>query len=192
MVAAGAIYFLRCPDLTWKKTDLRLSEISSHDQLRSVRKARVGPNSQCKMHGPSLRGTEASQLWGSWYELNSLGLGTLGWAGASPNIMLKLINNATTSDGRPMYLQASVNDAGTGINVLSRLSGALFSISDFSGADDTATELGLLTMSTTDNIADLRQGDGLDFKTGDDFSITAGGTAYPIDLSGSNTVADII
>jgi len=113
--------------------------------------------------------------------------------------MLKLVNTATTSDGRPMYLEASINTAGTGLNVMSRLSGADFSISNISGADSTATELGLLTMTSDMALSTLRQGKGLDFDTGTDMIIRVGSgggaTDYNIDFSTSptpTTIADLI
>lgn len=106
--------------------------------------------------------------------------------------LLDTINNATASDGRDFHLQASINSAGTGINVLSRISGADFSISRNAAGDATAEDLGLLTMTGSTTVSSLRGGLGLDTAAGTDFVIDVSGTQHNIDLSSAQTLQDII
>lgn len=106
--------------------------------------------------------------------------------------MLDLINNAVTSDGKSLELQATINDDGDGINIRSRLSGGNFSVSQNTALDQTPQELGILTMVGTQQISTLRHGKGLDFAPGTDFVITENGTDYDIDLSSCTTLQDIV
>lgn len=77
--------------------------------------------------------------------------------------------NAINGSGANMI--ASINAAGTGIDVRSRLSGADFSIGENGGA--TATQLGIRSLNETSPLAGLNHGQGVRFAlTGDDFQIT--------------------
>ncbi|MGE4157662.1 MAG: flagellin [Planctomycetota bacterium] len=106
--------------------------------------------------------------------------------------VLDLINNAETSDDRSMELVATINAAGTGLNIRSRLSGGEFSISQINAGDQTPQELGILTMTGSTNISSLRHGKGLDFAPGTDFVITENNVDYDIDLSSATTLQDIV
>jgi flagellar hook-associated protein 3 FlgL len=130
---------------------------------------------------------------GSIHVLNGSREGDIDLSSASTvGDIIDLINTAKTSAGTPYYLEASINNAGTGIDVKSRISGVDFSISLSGAADFTAQDLGLLTMPGSTNLSDIRNGQGLDTASGDDFTIQAGGVDYGIDLSSASTVQDVV
>lgn len=106
--------------------------------------------------------------------------------------ILDLINNAKTSDDRSLELEATINDAGTGLNIRSRLSGGSFSISQINAGDQTPQELGILTMTGSESISSLRHGKGLDFAPGTDFVITEAAVDYDIDVSAATTLQGIV
>ncbi len=81
-----------------------------------------------------------------------------------------------TINGAGAGVLAGINQAGTGIQVQSRLSGCDFSIGENGGA--TATQLGLRTLSTDSPLSDLNYGQGISLAPGTDASAsygTAGG-----------------
>lgn len=96
-------------------------------------------------------------------------------------------------------LKAEINSTGTGINVFSRMSGSDFHIGENGG--QTATQLGLRTFTGDSKLSKFNYGTGIPtqegFKlptiTGTDFTITAkDGQTLDVDLSGSETLADVI
>jgi flagellin-like hook-associated protein FlgL len=91
-------------------------------------------------------------------------------------------------------LLAEINDAGNGINVRSRLSGADLTIGENGGT--TATQLGIRTYTGTTQLADFNRGVGVptqEVATTDDLLITArNGTQLSINLSAAETVQNVI
>lgn len=96
-------------------------------------------------------------------------------------------------------LQAEINSAGTGVSIRSKISGNDFQIGENGG--NTATQLGLRTYDRTTRLSDLNYGEGV--TTGDgynfsaaagvDFTIrTQGGSEYQIDLTGTESLSDIV
>ncbi len=104
-----------------------------------------------------------------------------------------------TINGAGAGVLAGINQAGTGIQVQSRLSGCDFSIGENGGA--TATQLGLRTLSADTPLSDLNYGQGVSLgqstaggsDTAQDFTITrADGVSMTIDLSGCQTIGDVL
>ncbi len=104
--------------------------------------------------------------------------------------LLTAINNSGAG------LEATLNPQGTGINVVSKLSGANFSIGENGG--DTATQLGLRTFTASTQLADLNLGNGVNTATNAvaDFTIQRpDGSTFSVSLSGppaAQTVGDVI
>ena len=95
-------------------------------------------------------------------------------------------------------LEAEINPEKTGINVVSRVSGADFTIGENGGT--TATQLGLRTFSASTPLSQLNSGAGVGVNTvasgGTDFTIgeTIDGAAVqvPVSIAGDTTVGDVI
>jgi len=96
-------------------------------------------------------------------------------------------------------LVARINDAGTGIDVHSRLSGSAFQIGELGG--QTATQLGIRTFTDDTNLADLNRGIGVPRQegfqlptiTGTDLTITASdGQPFSVDLTSAESLAEVI
>lgn len=86
---------------------------------------------------------------------------------------------------------AGINDAGNGIAISTRLSGATFSISENGGS--TATDLGIRTMGGGTLLSDLNRGAGIGADANTPLNIhLADGTTYSLDLTGKRTVQDVI
>jgi flagellin-like hook-associated protein FlgL len=106
-----------------------------------------------------------------------------------------LLNRLNGSDAG---LYATINAAGTGINVRSRLSGSDFQIGENGGT--TATQLGLRTYSRDLRLDDLNFGVGVPTNVDLNYNInkalveitTGGGTVFNVDLTGAATVTDVI
>lgn len=92
-------------------------------------------------------------------------------------------------NGSGAQVTASINAAGTGIDVRSRLSGSSFSIGENGGT--LATQLGIRTLTATTALNSLNNGRGVDTApTGDDFTITSrDGTTFNINLTSGNAAA---
>jgi flagellar hook-associated protein 3 FlgL len=97
-------------------------------------------------------------------------------------------------NGAGLGLLAEINDAGTGINVRSRLSGADLTIGENGGT--TATQLGIRTYTGETALADFNRGVGVPTAVDpadDDLRITArDGTQFTVNLSTATTVDDVI
>ncbi|MEO2045532.1 MAG: flagellin [Pirellulales bacterium] len=102
-------------------------------------------------------------------------------------------------NGSAAGLQAEINADGSGIDVRSRLSGSDFQIGENGGL--TATQLGIRTYTSSTNFSDLNYGvgvptaDGFDLPTatGDDLIIdTISGANFTVDLSGANSIIDVV
>ena len=97
-------------------------------------------------------------------------------------------------NGAGLGLLAEINEAGTGINVRSRLSGADLTIGENGGT--TATQLGIRTYTGDTALADFNRGVGVPtavLPTDDDLRITARDeTQFTVNLSTATTVGDVI
>ncbi len=84
-----------------------------------------------------------------------------------------------------------INANGNGLSIRSRLSGALFSISENGGS--TATDLGIRTLNASTRLADLNRGMGVPVDNGSTLNIQlTDGTVHNIDLSAARTIQDVI
>ncbi|HJQ81955.1 MAG TPA: flagellin [Lacipirellulaceae bacterium] len=97
-------------------------------------------------------------------------------------------------NGAGLGLLAEINDAGAGINVRSRLSGADLTIGENGGT--TAAQLGIRTYTGETALADFNRGVGVPTAVDpadDDLRITArDGTQFTVNLSTATTVQDAI
>jgi flagellin-like hook-associated protein FlgL len=110
-------------------------------------------------------------------------------------------------NGSPAGLHAEINADGTGVNLRSRLSGADFQIAENGG--QTATQLGIRSLTGDTRLEDLNYGVGVPTKRDSlleipdpppafvlDFTITAddgvGTVDLTFDVSGANSVQDVI
>ena len=97
-------------------------------------------------------------------------------------------------NGAGLGLLAEINEAGTGIDVRSRLSGADLTIGENGGT--TATQLGIRTYTGETALADFNRGVGVPTavdSADDDLRITArDGTQFTVNLSTATTVGDVI
>jgi flagellar hook-associated protein 3 FlgL len=99
--------------------------------------------------------------------------------------LLNKINGAGAS------VVAEINQAGTGINVQSRLSGSDFSIGENGG--QTATQLGIRTFNTNTALSDLNYGQGVQHVAGGDFTIQRrDGVSFTVDISSAKTLGDVL
>jgi flagellin-like hook-associated protein FlgL len=94
-------------------------------------------------------------------------------------------------NGSGASVLATINQAGTGINIQSRLSGSDFSIGENGG--QTATELGIRTLTATTPLANLNYGQGVGHATGGDFTIQRNdGVTFTVDVSSAKTIGDVL
>jgi flagellar hook-associated protein 3 FlgL len=106
-------------------------------------------------------------------------------AGGTVGDLLNAINNSGTG------VRAAVNDARTGIDVLNPIQGLEMSVGENGGT--TAADLGIRSFSPTTALADLNGGAGVRTVAGADFRVTrSDGTSFDVDVTGSNTVQDVI
>lgn len=112
--------------------------------------------------------------------------GTVTFAGATT--VQDVINRLNSAN---LGIQARINDAGTGIDVLNLVSGADLRIGENGGND--AARLGIRTLNGSTRLADLNGGRGVTTVAGDDLLITDGtGLSFGVDLSSAVTVDDVI
>jgi len=89
------------------------------------------------------------------------------------------------------YVQAELNDDGTGINLVSLLNGAEFTVEEAGG--ETAEQLGLLLKPADLPLQRLNRGFGVNDKYGPDFTITLhDGTVLTVDVSGAQTLGEVV
>lgn len=94
-------------------------------------------------------------------------------------------------NGSSAFVTARINNAGTGIDIQSRLSGADFHIGENGGL--TATHLGVRSYSESTRLADLNHGLGVHLGDGDDLVIVRNdGVELGIDLSSAQTIGDVL
>jgi flagellin-like hook-associated protein FlgL len=89
-------------------------------------------------------------------------------------------------------VEAVINDAGDGIDIISRMSGADLSVGEAGGG--TATLLGIRTLRGDTRLSELNGGDGVGTVEGEnDIRIIArNDTALDINLDGTETIQDVI
>jgi flagellar hook-associated protein 3 len=97
-----------------------------------------------------------------------------------------------TINGSGAAVLAQINSTGTGINILSRLSGSDFSIGENGG--QSATQLGLRSLSGSTTLAQLNYGTGVQTATsGSDFIIQRpDGTQLAVSVASDTTIQDVI
>jgi flagellar hook-associated protein 3 FlgL len=86
---------------------------------------------------------------------------------------------------------ATINAAGTGIDVRSRVSGAAFAIGENGGT--TASELGIRTFTRETLLEDLNYERGVEVREGTDFIIQRrDGAQLEVDVSGATSIGDVL
>lgn len=97
-----------------------------------------------------------------------------------------------TLNGSGAGVLAQINSSGTGINILSRVSGSDFEIGENGG--QTATQLGVRTLTGATTLAQLNYGEGVQTATsGPDFVIQRpDGTQLAVTIGSDTTVQDVI
>jgi len=86
---------------------------------------------------------------------------------------------------------ARINEAGTGIDVISTLSGGSLKIGENGGT--TATDLGIRSFHAGTLLSSLNEGNGVGTVSGNDLRIVAkDGSEFEVDLSGATTVQDVL
>ncbi len=99
-----------------------------------------------------------------------------------------ILNAINGSDAQAL---AEINEAGTGLNLRSRLAGTDFAVGENGG--QTATQLGLRSLTEETLLADLNFGEGVRGHDGDDFIIRrSDGSTFAIDVAGAATLGDVI
>ncbi len=100
--------------------------------------------------------------------------------------ILRTINNSDT------FVQASINNAGTGIDVTSRLNGARLNIADAAGGVN-AAELGIQLSFSRMRLVDMNAGKGVASSDGNDFQVTlTNGDTIQVDISNAVTIQDVL
>lgn len=90
-----------------------------------------------------------------------------------------------------IYVRAEINEAGTGIDLRSSLSGSEFNVVENGGT--TARDLGLLVPLDDVALGRLNSGAGVGVIAGDDLRITTrDGTIIDVNLSGARTVGEVL
>ncbi len=100
--------------------------------------------------------------------------------------VLNRINNSGAN------VRASINPAGTGIDLVNAVQGTRMTIGENGGS--TGADLGLLSLDQTTTLAELNDGKGVQLANGaNDIRITDGaGVSFEVDLDGAVTLADVI
>jgi flagellar hook-associated protein 3 len=105
--------------------------------------------------------------------------------------------NATVGDllnainGSGAEVQATINDTGTGINILNPNQGARMSIAENGGT--TAADLGVRTFTAGTPLSELNDGEGIHTVAGADMTVTrSDGSTFTVDLDGAVTMQDVL
>lgn len=119
----------------------------------------------------------------------SLGTTSIGLSTATTiEDLLQAFNSAKNASGESLRLEATINEAGTGIDIRSRLSGAYLDIRE-TGAGTTGQSLGILTtMTSTTPLHTINNGGGF---TGGLLSMTYSAGTVDVDLTEAQTVEDL-
>ncbi|HEX8916000.1 MAG TPA: flagellar hook-associated protein FlgL [Humisphaera sp.] len=106
-------------------------------------------------------------------------------AGATVGDLLNAINGAGAN------VTASINAAGTGIDIVNPNQGAKMTIGEAGGT--TAADLGVRSMTGGTALSELNGGKGVRTAAGADFRVTrTDGTTFDVDVDGAVTVQDVI
>ncbi len=100
-----------------------------------------------------------------------------------------VLNRINAAD---VFVSARINDAGTGVEIVSQISGVRLNVSDKDG--ETAQALGLSPFGPSTPLSSLNDGRGVAILDGEfDLTITAksGGT-FDVNLDGAETIGDVI
>jgi flagellar hook-associated protein 3 FlgL len=96
-----------------------------------------------------------------------------------------------TLNGSSAAVLAEINESGRGIRIRSRLSGADFSIGENGG--QTATQLGVRSLTNQTYLAQMNYGRGISQSAGVDFTIRRNdGVTFDIDIAGAETLGDVL
>jgi flagellar hook-associated protein 3 FlgL len=100
--------------------------------------------------------------------------------------LINKINNSGT------HVQAQINAAGNGIDILNPIQGTQMSIAENGGT--TASDLGIRSFAPATQLSELNEGRGIGLGTGGpDMQITrSDGTTFGVSLAGAKTVQDVI
>lgn len=96
-------------------------------------------------------------------------------------------------NGSGTNVQAQINSAGTGINIVNTVQGTNLSVAENGGT--TAADLGVRSFSPSTLLSDLNGGKGVGTAQGGaaDFQITSSaGTSFNVSIAGATTVQDVI
>jgi flagellar hook-associated protein 3 FlgL len=96
-------------------------------------------------------------------------------------------------NGAGLGVQAQINAAGTGINILNATQGTAMTVGENGG--NSATELGIRSYSPTTLLSSMNNGQGVQIAGGStpDFQVTtANGTQFDVSLGSATTVNDVI
>lgn len=89
-------------------------------------------------------------------------------------------------------VRASINAQGTGIDVVSALSGVGYSIVEGSLTGTAARDLGIRTTALSTRLGDFNEGGGVDLSPDEDIEITVGsGAVFAVDLGEADTLGDV-
>jgi len=107
---------------------------------------------------------------------------------SSASTVQDLFNLLESAD---LDLMMGISSDGKGLAIVSRLSGANFSIGENGGND--AASLGIRTFTEGTRLSDLNLGRGVDFSNQGRFDVTLStGSTLTIDLTGAATIQDVI
>jgi flagellin-like hook-associated protein FlgL len=94
-------------------------------------------------------------------------------------------------NGSDVAVRAEINAAGTGINILNPTQGTTMTIAENGGT--TAADLGVRSFGPDSPLSELNFGKGVRTVDGSDIQLTdSNGTSFEVDLSGLNTVQDLL
>lgn len=101
-------------------------------------------------------------------------------------------------EGTGLHIDATINDAGNGISIISRVAGRNFSIGENGGT--LAADLGLRTFTATTRLDEIDSGTGVPTFDGADPGTTVrnleinrrDGTSVTVDIAAANTIQDVI
>jgi len=118
---------------------------------------------------------------------NGASTATVNFTGATTvQDLLNAINSSGTN------VQASINAAGNGIDIVNPVQGTQMSIAENGGT--TAADLGVRSFNPSAPLSELNSGKGVQISTpGPDFQITrSDGSTFQVSLTGATTVQDVI
>lgn len=96
-----------------------------------------------------------------------------------------------TINGAGANVRAEINSTGTGINIYNPTQGTNMTIAENGGT--TATDLGVRSFGPNSPLSQLNFGAGVRTVAGADIQLTdSNGTAFDVDLTGANTIQDVL